>query len=96
MALLLLDERRRGRDSPVWGYVEHLPRHFDTLLHWSEAELCELCYPALQLSVSGCNAVRIHQGRLVVSSCRSRAGCGGVYIWQADLSMHLQAVCCAV
>ena len=52
MALLLLEERRRGRKSPVWGYVEHLPRHFDTLLHWSEAELRELCYPALQQSVS--------------------------------------------
>ena len=52
MALLLLEEMQRGRDSPVWGYVEHLPRQFDTLLHWSEAELGELCYPALQQSVS--------------------------------------------
>lgn len=61
MALLLLEERRQGRDSPVWGYVEHLPRHFDTLLHWSEAELHELCYPALQQSVSAHTAVLTHQ-----------------------------------
>ena len=81
MALLLLEERRRGRDSPVWGYVEHLPLQFDTLLHWSEAELRELCYPALQQLVSGCDAVQIHQGRLVASSCMD--GCGGVCTWQA-------------
>ena len=61
MALLLLEERRRGCDSPLWGYVEHLPWQLDTLLHWSEAELCELCYPALQQSVSGHDAVLIRQ-----------------------------------
>ena len=52
MALLLLEERRRGRESPVWGYIEHLPQQFDTLLHWSEEELAELRYPALQQAVS--------------------------------------------
>lgn len=44
MAVLLLWERRKGRGSAVWGYIEQLPTSIDTPVRWEEAELQELQY----------------------------------------------------
>ena len=49
---MLLHERRLGGASRVAGYVQQLPRNFDTLLHWSPAEREALQYPHLVNEVS--------------------------------------------
>ena len=60
MALMLLHERHKGKDSAVSGYIEQLPTAFNTLLHWSPEELQLLMYPHLLqqvgLHVSTCLA----------------------------------------
>lgn len=48
---MLLQERRQGDASRVAGYVQQLPREFDTLLHWSAEERAALRYPHLQKEV---------------------------------------------
>ncbi|EFN55457.1 hypothetical protein CHLNCDRAFT_52262 [Chlorella variabilis] len=49
MAVLLLWERRKGRGSSVWGYIEQLPSSIDTPVRWEEADLAELQYqPAIK------------------------------------------------
>ncbi len=55
MALMLLHEQQKGKNSVVSGYIEQLPAEFDTLLHWSSEELQLLMYPPLiqQVSVYG-------------------------------------------
>lgn len=52
MALMLLHERRQGKDSAVSGYIQQLPTDFDTLLHWTPEELQLLMYPHLLQQVS--------------------------------------------
>ena len=47
MALMLLYEKQKGRQSVVSGYVDQMPASFDTLLHWSPEELQLLMYPHL-------------------------------------------------
>ncbi|KAA6421676.1 MAG: N-methyltransferase (ISS) [Trebouxia sp. A1-2] len=47
MALMLLHERKKGKNSAVSGYIEQLPARFDTLFHWSPEELQLLMYPPL-------------------------------------------------
>ena len=47
MALMLLHEQQKGKESNVSGYIEQLPTSFDTLLHWSPQELQLLMYPHL-------------------------------------------------
>lgn len=55
MALMLLHERKKGKNSAVSGYIEQLPARFDTLFHWSPEELQLLMYPPLiqQVMVQG-------------------------------------------
>ncbi|GAB4818149.1 hypothetical protein N2152v2_005195 [Parachlorella kessleri] len=45
VSLLLLEERRKGRASRLWGYMQQLPSTLDLPLRWSDAELEELQYP---------------------------------------------------
>jgi len=53
LAIKLLWERQLGANSNVEEYVKLLPNpeDFDTLYHWSDAELKSLQYPALEMSV---------------------------------------------
>lgn len=49
MALLLLEERRKGQRSRLWGYIQQVPPTVDLPVRWGEAELAQLQYqPAIQ------------------------------------------------
>ena len=51
MAILLLSERAKGRESRVYGYIEQLPLSIDTPVRWNEEELRELQNGNLQKGV---------------------------------------------
>ena len=51
LVLLLLYERHLGSASRLQSYVDSLPRHFDTPLFWTDAEIAELQYPPVALRV---------------------------------------------
>ncbi len=44
LALLFLTEAQKGASSSYHPYILTLPRHFDSLVHWSDRELEELQY----------------------------------------------------
>ena len=46
LALFLLAESKKGRDSAWYTYIQTLPQHVDSLVHWSDTELHELQYGA--------------------------------------------------
>lgn len=48
LALLFLAETKKGRDSAWYPYIQTLPQHVDSLVHWSDPELHELQYGATQ------------------------------------------------
>jgi hypothetical protein len=45
MALQVLAEKRKGKESPYLPYIEELPADFSSPLMWTDAELAELQYP---------------------------------------------------
>ena len=49
LALLFLSEVKKGSASIWYPYIQSLPRDFDTLVHWSNAELAELQYDSTKL-----------------------------------------------
>ena len=51
LAVRLVAEARRGAASPLAAYIDALPREFDTLLHWTAAELDELQDPKFATAV---------------------------------------------
>ena len=51
MAVLLLKESSRGRDSPVWGYIVQLPESIDSPVRWTPAEVAELQYTPLETDI---------------------------------------------
>lgn len=53
MVLLLLVERRKGRASALWGYIDQLPRGLDTPVRWGEEELQQLQYAPVIEEVKG-------------------------------------------
>ena len=48
LALLFLAESKKGRDSAWYPYIQTLPQHVDSLVHWSDTELHELQYGATE------------------------------------------------
>jgi hypothetical protein len=48
LALLFLAETKKGRDSAWYPYIQTLPQHVDSLVHWSDTELHELQYGATE------------------------------------------------
>jgi len=53
MAVLLLCEAQKGRESPVWGYISQLPQaSIDTPVFWSAEDLKELQYARLQADIA--------------------------------------------
>lgn len=69
MALLLLHHRSMGAESRLAAYLAALPSEFDTLLHWSPAELALLQYPhALELQSRRKREVRGYYDSLRASS----------------------------
>ena len=48
LALFLLAESEKGRDSAWYPYISTLPQHVDSLVHWSDTELHELQYGATE------------------------------------------------
>ncbi len=48
LALLFLAESKKGRDSSWHPYLQTLPQHVDSLVHWSDTELHELQYGATE------------------------------------------------
>ena len=46
LALFLLAESKKGRDSAWYPYIATLPQHVDSLVHWSDTERHELQYGA--------------------------------------------------
>lgn len=42
LVLVMMYEFSKGQASRWWPYLEILPNHFDTLIHWSQSELAEL------------------------------------------------------
>ena len=49
LALLFLSEVKKGSASLWYPYIQSLPREFDPLEHWSNAELAELQYDSTKL-----------------------------------------------
>ncbi|KAA6428995.1 MAG: hypothetical protein FRX49_01105 [Trebouxia sp. A1-2] len=49
LALLFLAETKKDRDSAWYPYIQTLPQHVDSLVHWSDTELHELQYGATEL-----------------------------------------------
>lgn len=79
---MLLHERQQGNASRVAGYVQQLPRTFDTPLHWSPAEQEALQYP--------------HLVNEVPTPCASSAGVSRCGSSAVQLQERLASPCCVL
>ena len=68
LAVRLVAEARRGAASPLAAYIDALPREFDTLLHWTPAELEELQDPKFATAVERQRAGLARAHKAVVAS----------------------------